>query len=112
MELAAATWIERVPAVDVSTRVLEWDLGGGEASVIELALRTPGAEVVIDDLAGRRCALAMGLRVHGILGVVIESHRLGKLTDPRATMLELRENGMWISDAVIERALQIAMRHK
>ena len=61
---------------------------------------------------GRRCALAMGLRVHGTLGIVIESYRLGKLTDPRATMLELRANGMWISDAVIERALQIAMRHE
>ena len=28
-ELSAATWIDRIPDIDVPSRVIEWDLGGG-----------------------------------------------------------------------------------
>ena len=101
-------WIERVAPIDVSPTITEWDLGSGESAVIAVALGIAGARPVIDDLAARRCALALGLDVIGTLGVVIAAHRSGRIEDARQVLLEIRAAGMWLSDAVIERALRLA----
>ncbi len=106
--LIATEWIERAAVVVIPTNVLEWDLGPGESAVVATALGIPGARAVIDDLNGRRCALALGLDVIGTLGVVIAAYRRGVVADPRAVMLELRDHGMWLSDAVFEHALRLA----
>ena len=44
----------------------------------------------------------------GTLGVVIAAHRLAHVADPHAVLLDLRAHGMWLADAVIERALLMA----
>ncbi len=70
-----------------------------------------GARVVIDDLNGRKCALAHGLSVIGTLGVVIAAHRQGRIDDPRRVLLELRTAGHVVVRRVIARALRIAGIH-
>ena len=97
-------WLERAAPVEIPDSVIEWDLGPGESSVIALA----GARPVVDDLAGRKCALALGLNVSGTLGIVVAAHRRGHLKDLRQVMMNLRSAGMWLSDAVIENALRLA----
>jgi predicted nucleic acid-binding protein len=106
--ISDATWLEKRPSPSIPESVVAWEIGKGESSVIATALHAPGARVVIDDLSGRRCALAHELDVVGTLGVVIAAHRQGRIDDPRAVLLELRTAGMWLSDAVIARALRIA----
>jgi predicted nucleic acid-binding protein len=106
--VAEADWIERVAALPIPGGVLEWDLGLGESCVIAACLQMIGAGPVIDDLSGRKCALALGLQPIGTLGVVIAAHRRGHLDDPRQVLLDLRDSGMWLSDTVIERALRLA----
>jgi predicted nucleic acid-binding protein len=106
--LAESDWIERVAPIDLPPTITEWDLGFGESAVIAVALGIVGARPVIDDLAGRRCALALGLDVMGTLGVVIVAHRRGQVEDPRRVLLDLQAAGMWLSDAVIDGALRIA----
>ncbi len=91
--VAEAGWIERAAPSPIPAEVTEWDLGPGESAVIATALATPGARAIIDDLSGRRCALAVGLEVMGTLGVVIAAHRLGHVADPRAVLLDLRAHG-------------------
>jgi predicted nucleic acid-binding protein len=103
-----ANWIERAAPIDIPEAITEWDLGRGESAVLAVALRIVGARPVIDDLAGRKCALALGLDVMGTLGLVISAHRRGQVEDPHQTLLDLRASGMWLSDAVIEHALQLA----
>lgn len=99
----------REAAVSSDSRISRCvEIGPGEFSVIAMALHMPGARVVIDDLNGRKCALAHGLVVVGTLGVVIAAYRQGRIEDPRAVLLELRTAGMWLSDVVITRALRIA----
>lgn len=87
---------------------MEWDLGAGESDVISACLQIGSANPVIDDLAGRKCALSLGLRPIGTLGIVIRAHRCGSIEDPRQLLLELRSAGMWLSDAVVEHALRLA----
>jgi predicted nucleic acid-binding protein len=105
--ISDATWLEKRPSPSIPESVVAWEIGKGESSVIATALHEPGARVVIDDLNGRKCALAHELDVVGTLGVVIAAHRQGR-DDPRAVLLELRTAGMWLSDAVIARVLRIA----
>jgi predicted nucleic acid-binding protein len=58
--LATHAWLEVKPVDAIAGELLAWNLGAGETSVIALAQSSPGSMAVIDDLAGRRCAEAMG----------------------------------------------------
>ncbi len=121
--LSDAPWLEKRPSPSVTDSISAWEIGKGESSVIATAVHESDARVVIDDMNGRKCALAHGLPVVGTLGVVIAAYRdppdarpksvmasmsHGRIDDPRRVLLELRAAGMWLSDGVIARALRIA----
>lgn len=106
--LSDAPWLETRPSPPVPNSISTSDIGKGESSVIATALQEPDARVVIDDLTGRKCALAHGIAVVGTIGVVIAAYRRGHIDDPRRVLLELRTSGMWLSDAVLARALRVA----
>jgi predicted nucleic acid-binding protein len=61
---------------------------------------------VIDDLAGRRCAEALGLTLRGTVGLVLAAKQAGRLQAVRPVLERLRDNGMYLSDAVLQRALR------
>jgi predicted nucleic acid-binding protein len=106
--LRVVPWLRKVGAVVVPEGILAWDLGAGESAVIATALALPAEGVIIDDMAGRRCALACGLRVSGTLGLVLRAEGDGRIDDARMVLAELRSRGMWLSDAVIDRALALS----
>ncbi|MEW6747564.1 MAG: DUF3368 domain-containing protein [Planctomycetota bacterium] len=106
--LSEAPWLEKGALTETPPSVIAWDLGAGESSVIGTAMALPGAIAVIDDLNGRKCGRALGVRIMGTLGVVIGAYRQGVVGNPRAVLLELRTAGMWLSDAAIARALHHA----
>lgn len=108
--LVESDWIEHFAPIEVPASITEWDLGAGESAVIAVALKITGSRPVIDDLAGRRCALSVGLNVMGTLGVVIAAYRRGEIEDPGQVLRDLRARGMWLSDAVIEGALRMASK--
>lgn len=79
----ARLWLQRVEAAaylheapQASEFVAAWGLGAGESSVISLAETLPEATVVLDDLAARRCAMALGLPVTGTLGLLLMAKKL------------------------------------
>jgi predicted nucleic acid-binding protein len=104
----ATAWIERLPVSTIPISVAAWDLGAGESEVIALGCQNREAQLVIDDLTGRKCGLAHGLNIIGTLGIVIAAHRRRLVDDPALVFAELRGAGMWISDTVLARALQLA----
>jgi len=104
----SATWIVPVAVTSVPQAVAAWDLGPGESEVIALGLDNRNTRLVIDDLAGRKCALALALDVIGTLGVVVAAYKRKDIEDPSAVLAELRDAGMWLSDSVIAHALQLA----
>ncbi len=91
---------------DVSPAVLAWDLGTGEAQVVENALRHGADRVVVDDLEARRCAAAMGLRVIGTLGVVARAKRIGHLSLAAPVIERLRKTGLYVSEELVTRILR------
>jgi predicted nucleic acid-binding protein len=56
-------------------------LDSGEAAVIQLALEQGIVQVCIDEWKGRRMALAVGLKVTGVLGLLGMAKRKGLIAD-------------------------------
>jgi predicted nucleic acid-binding protein len=60
----------------------------------------------VDDLAARRCAATLGVPVRGTLGLVLIAKQRGEIPAARPVLEELRQAGMYLSDAVLNRALK------
>jgi predicted nucleic acid-binding protein len=105
--LAADHWLEVRPVPVLSVQVLAWDLGAGESAVLELARACPGSTALIDDLAGRRCAEALGVPLRGTVGLVLAAKQAGRIPAARPVLEQLRDRGMYLSDAVLQRALRL-----
>ncbi len=92
-------------AVTVPREVELWDLGRGESAVLTQAAAGPESRAVVDDLEARRCAQTLEVPVIGTLGVVLRAKRRGLITAARPVVTNLREAGLYLSDALVERAL-------
>lgn len=103
--LAAADWVVAVDDPDVPAVIQAWDLGFGESSVLAYAWSHPGTIAIIDDLQGRRCAEALGVSIHGTLGLVLLAKRHGLIAAARPVLEELRDQGMYLADRTLDRAL-------
>ena len=89
-----------LPRVESST------LGKGEAAVIELALERDVRRVCIDEWKGRRAALASGLRVTGVLGLLGRAKKLGLVPAVRPYVQKAVEAGVRYDASLVQRVLQ------
>lgn len=103
--------VENLPSIlqvddrPVPDRIRLWNLGAGESQVLAQALERPGAEVVLDDLAARRCARSLGLPMIGTLGVVILCRHRGIISAARPVLQMLCDVGLRLKPALIDEAL-------
>lgn len=105
--LAKTSWLVVTEIPPVPAIIQSWDLGAGESAVLTWAYVNPGTEVIIDDLAGRRCAAALGIPVRGTLGIVLTAKQRGVIPSARPILEQLRLCGMYLSDKVINQALAL-----
>jgi predicted nucleic acid-binding protein len=80
----------------------------GEASVIQLALDLSIQTVCIDERAGRRIARLSGLRVTGLLGILIKAKNAGFQIRIAEAIARMRQHGIWLSERVVADALRQA----
>jgi predicted nucleic acid-binding protein len=102
-----ADWLVVVEPPPIPPLISAWDLGAGESSVLAWAHAHPGAEAILDDLAGRRCAAVLGIPVRGTLGLILIAKQRGYVPAARPVLERLRKSGMYLSDAVLDRALAL-----
>jgi predicted nucleic acid-binding protein len=102
-----APWIRIVPPPDTPSSIASWDLGEGESSVLAWAQANRQSEAIIDDLAARRCAAALGIDVRGTVGLVLLGKKSGRIERARPVLETLRASGMYLSDDVVARALEL-----
>lgn len=101
------SWLLVVPAPPMLPQIQSWGLGEGESSVPSWAYINPGTEAIVDDLAARRCAAALGIPVRGTLGIVLIAKQRGTISSARAVLEQLRLSGMYLSDRVLNEALAL-----
>jgi predicted nucleic acid-binding protein len=91
---------------------LKNSLDSGEASVIQVALNKNVETVCIDEAAGRRIARLNNLKITGSLGIIISTINNGKDIDLKKVVKTMRNNGIWISDKLKEKALHLIKSSK
>jgi len=85
-------WLEVKEAKDqIFVKVLRADLDKGEAEALALALQVKAEWVILDEREGRRVAKSLGLKVIGVLGVLLRAQREGKLQSLKSAMDDLRK---------------------
>jgi predicted nucleic acid-binding protein len=102
-------WLEvqhvSTPVDPLLTTVLD----AGEAAVIQLARQVRTDAVLIDERKGRKVARSVyHLKVIGTVRVLVDAKNKGLLSSVGSVLEEIRRNGYWIHDAIVQRALQEA----
>lgn len=82
-------------------------LDEGEAQALSLA-KALGCGVLMDERRGRQAAVRQGAPLFGVLGVLLQAKRIGKLESICPTLERMQTNGYRISQALIDSALKLA----
>jgi predicted nucleic acid-binding protein len=109
-ETPGADSIETVPAANQDlVRELSATLHAGESAAIALALQIPGSLLPIDEVAGRKTATRLGLRVVGTVGILIRAKERQLVERIEPCLQALRQKArFWLSDDLYDHALILA----
>ncbi|MBL1276060.1 MAG: DUF3368 domain-containing protein [Ectothiorhodospiraceae bacterium] len=99
-------WLITQPVEHTPISILEWRLGVGESSVLALGLAHTGTDVIIDDLAGRKCADSLDIPVRGTLGLVLAAKKHGIIPEARPVIEDMMSTGLYLSKQILELALE------
>ena len=88
--------------------VIAWDLGLGESQVISWAYKNPGFEAILDDRAGRKCALSLKIRVRGTISVILLAKKEGRLSKVEPLLDQLIQIGFRIDPELLRTTLLLA----
>jgi len=94
---------EPAPEIEVVTQ----DLGPGEQQAIVLA-HSLGALLLMDERLGRAAARRLGVRVTGVVGVLVRAKEVGFIPKVRPVLEEIRQEGYWLSDTLLDAAAKLA----
>jgi len=81
------------------------NLDAGEAAVIELALEQNISLVCLDEIKGRRAALASGLQTVGSLGLIGKAKTLGLISEIRPLVEKAQKSGIYYDVKLLENFL-------
>ncbi len=103
-------WIKpRALGDEKLARVLKLTLDPGEAETIALALEISADLVLLDERGGRSAAERAGLRVTGLLGVLLRAKRDGQIQAVKPELEALRTRArFFVSPSLHERILETA----
>ena len=93
---------------DEARGLFEASLHAGEVETMILALESPPALVVMDDYKARQKARTLGLTFTGTLGVLLRAKAENIVPKVAPLLFKLKEQGIYITDRVLEQALQTA----
>ena len=106
--LENAPWIKTIDLTDPRTAAVHAELDEGEAHALALATEHDARLVLLDENRGRRKAREIGLMVKGTVGVLQEAKAEGLIDAIKPFLIQLQNNGIYLSDSLINNALQDA----
>ena len=110
VEVAGTAWIEQHPVENQQlVTAFQRDLDRGEAESIALALEIGADLILLDEKDGRHAAKRLGLRVVGVLGILLEAKANGHIQLVRPHVDALRHTaGFFVSELVYQEVIKLA----
>ena len=105
IDLAINSFIKVTELSEISNEIKQVisTLDGGEKQVISLGSVTSGQLILLlDDKAGRNAAKKLGLATTGLVGVLIFAKEKGLINEVSSLLEELRIQGYWLGDSLIQ----------
>lgn len=96
------SWVQVASLSTPLSRLTIANLDAGEAAVIQLALERDISQVCIDELKGRRAAVASGLSVVGSLGLLGRAKKIGIIDRVEPFLRRAQQNGIYYHPKLIE----------
>lgn len=81
-------------------------LDAGEIASIQLSIGLNADFTLMDEQLGRAAAVKMGLRVVGVLGVLVEAKEKGLIREIRPLISDLLAFGFYLKDSVVAAVLR------
>lgn len=103
--LQETDWLIVSKTPNIPSVIQNWDLGLGESEVLAWGYLKRRTEIIVDDLAARRCAMSLNIPVRGTLGLVLIAKQRGVISQARPILEQLKLSGMYLSQSVIDKAL-------
>ena len=102
-------WIKTATLSDTNLKnSLLNDLDSGEAEAIALAVELKADYLLIDEIKGRQIAENYGIKVTGILGVLIKAKKDGLITELKPYLQRLvNDAGFWLNPKLIKKILEM-----
>jgi hypothetical protein len=100
--------IVRSPKNLALVAMLNSQIDRGESEAVALATELDDCVVILDDLSARRAAQRLNLKVIGTVRVLIKAKQNGVIASVKPLLLSLTAADFRISEALIQKALQIA----
>ncbi len=109
-ETVQSDWIRQHPVKNTSlVRALQRDLDAGESAAIALAIEQSAGLLLMDEREGRHQAKRFGLKVLGVIGVLLEAKAQQKIAQIQPELDALRQKaGFYLSQGIYEMALHLA----
>ena len=108
MNLLAFEWIKIEQIQDRKSIAYFLDLDKGEAEAIVLATESEADLILLDESPGRIHAKHAVLKVTGTIGILVKAKKQGLISELKPLILELKDKGVWFSESLIERILELA----
>ena len=91
--------LKKVSDFELLKRVKKFNIDNGETEAITLALEL-NLRLIIDERKGRKIAIGQGLKIVGVLGILIENYKQGFLSlgDSHYCFELVKKNGLRISE--------------
>ena len=101
-------WIKVVDVTNSQSATIYQGIDAGEAEVFALAVEHDARLVILDENKGRQRATKIGLKVKGTLGVLLEAKEEGLIVAIKPLLIQLRANGIRLSESLINKVLHEA----
>ena len=92
----------------VLSQSLQASLDAGEAEAIVLAVELAADRLLMDERRGRQQAMQAGLKVTGLLGVLLAAKQQSVIATVQPILDALIANGFWVRDELYAETLRLA----
>lgn len=101
-------WIIVQPVHKINPRLTGIRLGLGETEAIELSIQVNASRVLLDDLAARKIARSLGVRIIGSVGLLLLAKRNGLISEVRPLLKAMTEADFHVSERLLSSILKEA----